>query len=224
MTEKFILVSLNDKKSKELAEVISNTTARKILDYLSEKEGTSTDISKALGIPLSTVEYNLKNLVKNELVDVEEFKWSPKGRQMDIYKVKKKYIVISPGGSNELREILKNVLPIGIFGVIIAGLMEFFTGKNIVKVPVTKEIITKTISEGVSQKATIESAASTPAALSQDSLVEPVVNVTTQVTESMKEIVLPNHHYGLWFLLGLMIVLIIYTFYKMKFKRLDDIG
>jgi len=218
MTDKFILVSLDEKRSKELAEVLSNNTSRKILDYLSDKEATSSDIHNELGIALSTVEYNLKNLVNAGLVESTHFKWSPKGRQMDIFMVKRKYIVIAPGGSNELREILKNVLPIGIFGIIIAGLMEFFTGRNIMKVPVTKEIITKTVSEGVAQKVVSETSAIS-APIAQDSFKEPAVNVTMQVTESMKEIVLPNPHYGLWFLLGLVIVLISYTVYKMKFKR-----
>ena len=112
MDEKFVLVSLDEKKAKDLAEVISNNTSRKILDFLSEKEATSIDISKKLGIAISTVEYNIKKLVESGLVEAKEFKWSPKGRQQDIYKIKKRYIVITPGKSTELREILRKIIPV----------------------------------------------------------------------------------------------------------------
>mgnify|MGYP001606047112 CR=1 FL=1 len=45
--ETFVLVSLEEEKSKKLAQVISNTTSRKILDYLSEKDASQGDIAKA---------------------------------------------------------------------------------------------------------------------------------------------------------------------------------
>lgn len=226
MAEKFILVSLDDEKSKELADVISNKTARKILDYLSEKEGSSSEIGKDLGIALSTVEYNLKNLVKAGLVEVEEFKWSPKGRAMDIYKVKKKYIVIAPEKSSELREILRKVLPVGLVGLVVGGFIEFFSGSKIIKVPFTKEIVTKTITEGrqvgdkavqASAEVARESAASAPAALA-DGASEPIINVTTQVTEVVKDVVLPNPHYGLWFILGLVVALGLYILFSLRKK------
>ena len=39
--ETFILLSLEEQQSKELAQVISNETARKILDYLGKKNEAS---------------------------------------------------------------------------------------------------------------------------------------------------------------------------------------
>ena len=66
MSEKFVLVSLEENKAKKLAEVISNSTARKILDYLSEiEEAPESQIAKALKIPLNTAHYNLQNLKKS---------------------------------------------------------------------------------------------------------------------------------------------------------------
>ena len=38
MKEKFLLVSLKEDKAKQLAQVISNESCRKILDYLADKE------------------------------------------------------------------------------------------------------------------------------------------------------------------------------------------
>ncbi len=216
MTEKFILVSLEDEKSKKLAEVISNKTSRRILEYLSEKEGTSTDISRELGIALSTVEYNLKNLVKAELVDAGEFRWSPKGRQQDIYKVKKKYIVIAPGKSTELKEVLNKILPVGIVGIIAAGVIEYMTrGGKILQVASTKEIITRTITDrSADMVSNAESAVMASGAIADAT--EPIINVTSEVSQTVHDIAVSNPHYGLWFLFGLVLALILYLLFSLR--------
>lgn len=132
MSEKFVLVSLEEDKAKKLAEVISNPTARKILDYLSElEEAPESKIAKDLKIPLNTAHYNLQNLKKSGLVEVEEFKWSQKGRQIDLYKIAKKFIVISPKGTLFNPEKLKNLFSVAIIaglGSVLAGyLSRLFT-------------------------------------------------------------------------------------------------
>ena len=76
------MVSLEEGKAKELAEVITNDTSRKILNYLADQEDVvETDLAKELGLPLSTVHYNLQKLVKAGLVATEEFHYSKKGRE-----------------------------------------------------------------------------------------------------------------------------------------------
>lgn len=227
MTEKFILVSLDEEKSKKLAEVISNKTSRRILEYLSDKEGTSSDVSKELGIALSTVEYNLKNMVNAELVGVEEFRWSPKGRQQDIYKVKRKYIVIAPENNSELRETLKRVLPIGLFGAVISGILEFIGKSRTISIPSVKETITRTvtqkaaIADKVLDKGTETIASSSimkETATKGVDFVEPVVNVTSKVSESFRDVVIPDPHYGVWFLLGLVLALGLYVLFSLNKK------
>lgn len=221
------MVSLNDKKAKELAEVISNATSRKILDFLSEKEATATDISKALNIPLSTLNYNLKNLIKNDLIEVKEFKWSPKGREQDIYKVKKKYIVITPGKSEGLlfKEALKKIVPVTLIGLILAGGIEYFTRtKKALQIPFTREVITKTIGEETAMvgeaSAGATAALAEDAGIAQDAMTEPIANVTTQVTQTFNEIVLPNPHFGLYFFIGFIIaMLLILIFLHRKTKK-----
>ncbi|MBU1245627.1 MAG: helix-turn-helix domain-containing protein [Nanoarchaeota archaeon] len=125
-SDKFLLLSLNQKESKSLAQTLSNDTARKILDYLTEKEEASaSEISKKLNIPLPTVDYNLKQLVKTDLVESKEFLWSKKGREMNLYRLAKKLVIIAPR-STSLKEI-KNLLPIGIISVAAAFLIKLFT-------------------------------------------------------------------------------------------------
>ena len=131
MAEKFIMVSLEEEKTKKLAEVISNDTARKLLNYLSDhEEVTVNEMSKELSLPVSTVDYNIKNLLKSGLVESTEFKWSSKGRQMDLYRLTNKHIIISAKKNFALREIFQQALPIILVGLVVSALIEFFTNKT----------------------------------------------------------------------------------------------
>ncbi|MFH0797946.1 MAG: helix-turn-helix domain-containing protein [Candidatus Woesearchaeota archaeon] len=118
--ETFIMVSLDEHRSKELAQVISNETSRKILDYLGSKEDVSEgDISKELNLPVSTVHYNVQHLLKVGLIESKEFKWSEKGKKVDLYNVARKLIVIAPRGSSEsFMEKLKGIMPAALVAVL----------------------------------------------------------------------------------------------------------
>ncbi len=78
--DKFILINIEDSKSKDLAQVISSDTSRKILDLLSEKSLSETEISRKLNIPLSTVHYNIQLLLKSNIIEIEDFFWSEKAK------------------------------------------------------------------------------------------------------------------------------------------------
>lgn len=110
--DKFLLVSLKDDEAKKLAQVITNDTSRKILDFLSESEATETQIAQALAVPLPTVHYNLKALESAKLVVCEQFHYSSKGREVNHYKLANKYIIIAPQSTYGIREKLKSLLPV----------------------------------------------------------------------------------------------------------------
>jgi DNA-binding transcriptional ArsR family regulator len=111
--EPYLLVSLDEDKSKTLAQVLSNDTSRKILDHLSKKEhATETEISKDLKVPLSTVHYNLDLLVKADLVSNEQFTYSEKGKQIVHYALSNKYVIIAPKRTQQLMDKLKQFLPV----------------------------------------------------------------------------------------------------------------
>lgn len=119
MTSKnFLLVSLEESKAKELAQIVSNDICRKILDYLAakEKHATETEVAKDMGIPLSTVHYNLKQLLQSGIVKAEEFHYSPKGREVLHYSLANKYIIIAPKATatESLAKKLKRILPVVI--------------------------------------------------------------------------------------------------------------
>ncbi|MFH2020819.1 MAG: helix-turn-helix domain-containing protein [archaeon] len=110
--ESFLLVSLDEEKSKKLAQVLSNDTSRTILELLSKKDlMTETDISKELSIPISTVHYNLSLLTKAGLLSDDNFKYSEKGKKVVHYTLSNKYVIIAPKNSNLLIDKLKELLP-----------------------------------------------------------------------------------------------------------------
>lgn len=94
--ESFMLVSLKEDKAKKLAQVMSNPTCTRILEYLAGKDATETQIAKDLKIPISTVHYNLQQLAQAKLVVAEEFHYSQKGREVNHYRLANKYIIIAP--------------------------------------------------------------------------------------------------------------------------------
>ncbi len=122
--DKFLLVSLEEEKAKKLAKVISSETARKILNLLSEKDQSETELSEKLKIPLNTVHYNIQQLEESGLIESKEFKWSEKGKKIRYFKPVNKYIVISPK-EKDITSVLKNILPVTLIGTIISGIIYF---------------------------------------------------------------------------------------------------
>jgi DNA-binding transcriptional ArsR family regulator len=118
--DKFIMLNMDDPNLKKISEVLSNKTAKKIIDFLSEKSSASEkDLSDNLKIPLNTIEYNLKKLVEAGIVKRHKnFFWSKKGKKIIMYELSNKSIVISPRNSN-ISGKLKSLVP--GFLVVVAG-------------------------------------------------------------------------------------------------------
>lgn len=113
MTNKknFILLSMEDEKIKKISNVISNDSCRKILDYLSNKDATESELASKLNIPISTVHYNLQQLMETGLIEAEEFHYSKKGKEINHYKLANKYIIIAPKKTFGIKEKLRGILP-----------------------------------------------------------------------------------------------------------------
>jgi DNA-binding transcriptional ArsR family regulator len=118
MSKKYITFDLDDERIDRLADVISNKTSKKILEYLADKEASETEIARDLNLPANTVNYNVKNLLETGLIEkTKDFLWSVKGKKILKYKVANKRIVISPKSS-------KNIIP--VFGAFIATIILAF--------------------------------------------------------------------------------------------------
>lgn len=141
--EKFVMVSLKEDKAKKLAQVISSDTCRKILDYLTEKDASETELSEKLSLPISTVHYNVQQLVKSSLIKADKFRWSEKGKEIQIYTLAKKTIIISSEKRSELRNNLRNILGVVLFGILAAFLINVFYKKTGIEQAVDSGVLMK---------------------------------------------------------------------------------
>lgn len=157
--EAFLLVSLSEEKTKKLAQVVSNDTSRKILNYLSDHEATESEIAKELKLPISTVHYNLQQLMNGGLVIADEFHYSEKGKEVNHYKLANKYIIIAPKSTYGLKEKLRKIFPIGAVTIVAAFGIELanrlLSGNIFVK---TSAAEAGSFVEPVAQRAIAESA------------------------------------------------------------------
>ncbi|MBD3204529.1 helix-turn-helix domain-containing protein [Candidatus Woesearchaeota archaeon] len=194
--ESFLLVSLKEDKAKKLAQVLSNDTSRKILDYLSKKENaTETEISKQLDVPLSTIHYNMSHLVKAKLVNDDQFTYSEKGKEVTHYSLSNKYVIIAPRETTGLKDKLKKILP--VFAAIAGGtiIIRYFNRiLNIINPPMLKS--------GIEQE-------TFGAAANQAMERAPMI-----AEQSMQQISAPPASYeamALWFLIGALFALAVYA-------------
>ncbi len=128
----YVVIDLNDEKSKHLSEVLTNDTCKKILLFMSEiDEVTESDISKSLNIPLNTINYNMKKLLAASLVDESEKRlWSQKGKKIRIYTISNKSILISPKPKSKINKTLTSIITLGST-VIIGTLIRFVFHRQI---------------------------------------------------------------------------------------------
>jgi DNA-binding transcriptional ArsR family regulator len=130
--QSFLVVSLKESKTKKLAQVITNDTSVKILDYLANRDAaTETEISTALKAPISTIHYNLQALMDTRMVKWNEFHYSEKGKEVRHYTLANKYILIAPAGESGLREKLKGILPISAILLAATFTIQYLSTKAI---------------------------------------------------------------------------------------------
>jgi DNA-binding transcriptional ArsR family regulator len=183
--EPYLLVSLDEEKSKTLAQVLSNDTARKILDHLSKKEhATETDISKDLKVPLSTVHYNLDLLVKADLVSNQSFTYSEKGKEIVHYVLSNKYVIIAPKRTDFLKEKLRQFLPV--------------------------LLITTGISLGIKYFLRAQQTVYAAAPMLQKAAADSSEAVATGMRSAVETPITQTQEFAVWFLFGSVAALVIY--------------
>ena len=128
-SEKLLVLPLGE-DSKKITQVITNDTAREIIELLAEHSMSASDIAKKLNVPLTTVKYNIENLVEVGLAKIERIKYSEKGRKVKVYAPVRKLIVVVPEkmDNGSIVEILKKYLGVILAAVFATGLVELLTG------------------------------------------------------------------------------------------------
>ncbi|MBI2125567.1 winged helix-turn-helix transcriptional regulator [Candidatus Woesearchaeota archaeon] len=194
----FLLVDLNEPKTKKLAETITSDTSRKILNHLAEKEDTESSIAKMLNLPISTVHYHLQKLQEAHLITAEEFHYSQKGREVLHYKLANKYIIIAPKHVSGLKEKLKGILPAALAALGISAVIKFIqsTSQAVPAMEAVESGVADT-SQAFVQEASLKMAQEAPVVTAQPDI-------------------------ALWFLVGSVATLLIYflvEFIREKVKK-----
>jgi len=191
MTEKYLMFSLEDERSRKLGEVLGNKTCKKILDFLSEQEASEKEISDKLGIPLNTVGYNIKKLKEAGLIEEKKHFWSVKGKRIPVYKILNKHIIISPKKSPRN---LGSVLPVVLVAAIFSSFIWFYNKAGLLANKVGEKMLDAT----------------PQAAESLSGAGEEMVNSTSA-----------GFSLGIigYFLIGIWAIIVIFAVYSWKSKR-----
>ncbi len=230
----FLLVDLNEPKTKKLAETITSDTSRKILNHLTEKEDTEANIAHILSLPISTVHYHLQKLQEAGLVIVDEFHYSSKGREINHYKLANKYIIIAPQKVSGLREKLKGILPVAVASLAVGFVLKLYSEFNKASVMLgtrtvdyATETAQKVAAPTIQQAIVQESAAPTlHQAIMQEAaptIQQAVQKETMQfATQTVTAPVSAGPDIALWFLIGsasTIVLYILFSFIKEKWKK-----
>ncbi len=124
--EKLLILPLGE-ESKKITQVISNDTARKIIELLADAPLSASDIAERLQTPLTTIVYNLENLESVGLIRVEKIKYSEKGREVKIYAPVRKPIVLVPEKTDRksITDILRKYVGVVQAAVFASSIIEF---------------------------------------------------------------------------------------------------
>ncbi|MBW2974293.1 helix-turn-helix domain-containing protein [Candidatus Woesearchaeota archaeon] len=211
--EKFVLVSLKEEKAKELAQVISNDSCRRILDYLAEKEdATETQIAASLGLPISTIHYNLRHLIKAGIISAEEFHYSKKGREVNHYRLANKYIIIAPKTTHGIKEKLRTILPVSLLALAGAGFIHMYTKYFLAKKGFVSRAMPSVMEAAVSDAPEMEQVFGKAAEEGARAVMEKAPQVAAEAARAS-----PN--YALWFLSGCVFVIILMVVLELMRKK-----
>lgn len=231
--ENFLLVSLKEDDAKKLAQVISNDTSRKILDYLAhKKDDTESGIAKKLKLPISTVHYNLQALVKAKLVQADEFHYSEKGKEVNHYSLANKYVIIAPKNAPEsLKSKLRRILPVALLAGAGALVLKMFslwnTGIESFDKAKTVAPMARTFEESEA------GVAKSVADYADEAMAEPAMQAVNTVQQNVTDTIqcgaqaiaaeCSKPHFldgsALWFFLGAVFAIIIFLLIELMHKK-----
>lgn len=208
----FLMVSLEEDKAKKLAQVISNDKCRKILDYLTNNDSvTESEIAEELNLPLSTVHYNIQQLVESNLVRSDEYHYSKKGKEVQHYSLVNKYIIISPKPVYGIKQKLKSILPVVLIVGAAAATIRFFAPmfqRQTLSEPAmfaaqdSMENAGQEVLRQEAQRTVID----TGAAMANDTAIKGIEKISTEAVPAMQA----DYSFIVWFIAGALFALLVY--------------
>lgn len=118
MSDKVMVLEPGDEQAQKIAKAMANPTAGEILSFLSAGQKSLTEITEHLSQPINTVKYHTENLLDAGLITVAETKYSVKGREVKMYSLTDRLLIVAPKESSIRSLIVKYA---SLFVVVAAG-------------------------------------------------------------------------------------------------------
>jgi len=96
MAEEIVVMEPGDERAQRIAKAMASQTASDILSALRDTPLSAAEITDRLAIPLTTLKYHVENLADAGLIEVVRTKWSSKGREMKVYGLTSRLIIVTP--------------------------------------------------------------------------------------------------------------------------------
>lgn len=123
MTEDVVVLEPGDEQATKIAKAMSSQTASDILSLLAAGAKSLTDITEQLKIPLTTVKYHTENLLDAGLIKISETRYSIKGREVKMYALTDRLLIVAPKRTN-VRDLLLKYS--SLFAIVVAGSLSVF--------------------------------------------------------------------------------------------------
>lgn len=127
----FETIDVRDEKAKELAQILTNETSLLILRLLQERTLSMSEITKELGIPMSTVSYHLDKMTRVGLVEIAGKKYGKRLQEVKLYRAASKPILLLPRGMSVKKRFLGvlekiQIISLGVAGLLASGVYVLF--------------------------------------------------------------------------------------------------
>lgn len=103
--EDVMVVEQGSFEAQRIAKAMSSPTSSDLYNQLSLGPMSATALAEKTKLPLTTVKYHLKNLLDAGLIEIEKTKWSVKGREMKIYRVIDRVVILAPRKKADIKSI-----------------------------------------------------------------------------------------------------------------------
>ena len=106
MVDDVVVIQPGDERAQKIARAMASQTANAVIQAFGGGPLTSSEVARAMAIPITTASYHIENLLNAGLLEVMETRWSEKGREVKVYGLANQVLIIAPPVS-DLRSVLK---------------------------------------------------------------------------------------------------------------------
>jgi DNA-binding transcriptional ArsR family regulator len=133
MAEDIVVMEPGDERAQRIAKAMASQTASEILGALKEAPLSAAEIADRLSIPLTTLKYHVENLADAGLIEVVRTKWSSKGREVKVYGLTTKLLIVAPPVKDIRAILLKyaSLFALVVFASIVVAMIMPLLGPGV---------------------------------------------------------------------------------------------